>query len=977
MPRVYSAFVRSSQSALIAGFTLLLPSFLLAQDVTFLAGHNSPASQRDTSVNIAREGDFNRDGKPDLITVTSGTSDTSISILLGNGDGTFQPPATIITGGTYYADLAVGDFNGDGNLDVVALWEQNLNKFSVFLGNGDGTFQNPITTTLTSPPTLEGGLAAADLNGDKKTDLVLSGTAPQQGSSTVLVLMSNGDGTFQPPTSYVVPGSQVIVRVGDFNGDGKPDIVTSGLSVLLGNGNGTFQAPKTNSLSCGDPAYIVVGDFNNDGEDDLAVSGAVALSNGDGTFTAVCNTPYEPIVTADFNNDGLLDLVGEGPSVYLGKGDGTFQPAPSGFGSSLSTGFSAADFDGDGKIDLAGPGSGNNVTFVHGNGDGTFRGFASVAFSGFYIVSSWTIADLRRNGITDLLVFAQGDEDEGAVEIFLGNGNGTFQPTQFPAVFSVEGGAIGDFNNDGKPDLATGGDGLGVMLGNGNGTFGPLVTYNGGGGVPEVGDFNGDGNLDIVAGSDLFLGNGDGTFGFPVTINVGGIVADVNGDGKPDFVTGGGNNIDVYLNLGNLNFQLVQTPLNQNAIPLGLADLNHDGRLDLVATAGGGLLTLLGNGDGTFQLKGTFPVAASSVAFGDFNGDGNLDVATGGGNTVSVLLGNGDGTLQPAVSYDSGPDGAYGVFAADFNGDGKVDLAVMDSNGGGSGAIAILFNTVGLMPDISFSPNSLTFASRGVDTTSPAQKVMLQNTGGAALTISQIALSGTHAGDFAETNNCGSSLIANGSCTISVTFRPTASGPLSANLSVRDSVGNQTVALTGTGAPSLGLGIPSGDSDSATVSAGATAKYSISIGGAGLSGTATLACTGAPAGATCTVPASENVSATAATQFTVSVTTTAPTSAALERNGSPLSWFWATTLFGIVWLPFGRQPQHAARKIAAISSLLLVAFLVSCGGGSEGNGGPGGGGSGSGGTAAGTYNLMVTATMGGTNESQALKLIVN
>jgi len=855
---------------LVAGFILLLTSPLMAQNVTFLSGQNFPASQSNTSVYIAVEGDLNGDGKPDLITVTSGTSDTtSISILLGNGDGTFQPPATIITGGIYYATLAVGDFNGDGHLDFAALWTTYLNKFSVFLGNGDGTFQNPITTTLQNPPTLEGGLAAADFNGDGKADLVLSGTAPQQGSSAVLVLTSNGDGTFQSPTSYVVPGAQVIVRVGDFNGDGKPDIVTSDLSVLLGNGNGTFQTPTKNSLSCGNPSYIVVGDFNNDGKDDLAISGALALSNGDGTFTAVCNTPDAPNLAADFNNDGLLDLVslpsnssGVAASVYLGKGDGTFQP-PSTFRSSLSTGLSAADFDGDGKIDLAGPGGGNNVTVVHGNGDGTFRGYTLVGIGGFYQVPSWTTADLRRNGITDLLVFAYGSEGAGAVEIFLGNGNGTFQPTQVAAPGYEQGGAVGDFNNDGKLDLATGGDGLGVMLGNGDGTFGALTTYTGGGGIPQLGDFNGDGNEDIVVGSDLFLGNGDGTFGFPVTINVGGIVADVNGDGKPDFVASGGNAIDVYLNMGNLNFQLVQTPLNETAIPLGLADLNHDGRLDLVAAGGNGLLTLLGNGDGTFQLKGTFSAAAAgSVAFGDFNGDGNLDVATGGGSTVSMLLGNGDGTLQAAVNYDSGPvyNNTYGVFAADFNGDGKIDLATMNQGG-----IALLFNGVGVR--------------------------------------------------------------------------------------------------------TLGLGIPLGGSNSATVTAGSTATYTLAIGGQGISGTATLTCTGAPAGARCTLPGSENVSATTASMFTVSVST-AGRSASLQKSSS-FPWLWAMALVGMVWLPVGRRSRGCARKGAAISSLLLVMFLASCGGGSGG-----GGGGGSGGTPAGTYTLTVKATMGSTTQSQTLKLIV-
>jgi hypothetical protein len=279
---------------------------------------------------------------------------------------------------------------------------------------------------------------------------------------------------------------------------------------------------------------------------------------------------------------------------------------------------------------------------------------------------------------------------------------------------------------------------------------------------------------------------------------------------------------------------------------------------------------------------------------------------------------------------------------------------------------------VGLAPGVNIGPTSLTFAVQGINTTSPAQKVSLQNTGPQSLSITQIAISGTNATDFAESNNCGVSLASGDSCTISVTFTPTALGSRTATLTITDGVGVQTVALAGTGTTSLGLGIPAGGSGSASVAPGATAKYTLSIGGAQLSGTATLTCTGVPAGATCTVPGSANISATTPTQFTVSVTTTAPTSAAFEHHSLSLPWFWATALFGIVWLPFTQRSRHTARKIAAISSLLLVVFLVSCGGGTGGSSGGGG----TGGTPAGTYNLTVTATMGSTNESQTLTLTV-
>lgn len=296
-------------------------------------------------------------------------------------------------------------------------------------------------------------------------------------------------------------------------------------------------------------------------------------------------------------------------------------------------------------------------------------------------------------------------------------------------------------------------------------------------------------------------------------------------------------------------------------------------------------------------------------------------------------------------------------------------IVVADNSPGNPHIIQLAGN--GLAPSISVSPTTLTFVSQGLNTTSPAQKVMVTNTGTALLSISQIAITGTNAGDFAEINTCGLGIDAGTSCTISVTFTPTALGARTGTLTITDALGMQSVGMTGTGVMTLGLGIPSGGSSSATVSAGSTAKYTLAIGGGGISGAATLTCTGAPAKATCTVPSSENVSATKASTFTVSVSTTAPSSATLQHRGWSFAWFWATTLIGMVWLPLGRKSRRFAGRTAAILSLLLVTFLASCGGG---NGG--GGGSPSGGTPTGTYTLTVKATVGSTTQSQTLKLTV-
>lgn len=1004
MPRVRSAY-----TLITACLALLVPVRTSAQSVDFWAGRNSLASTADTTAVLTVEGDFNGDGKADLVTVTNGQHDTSLSMLLGNGDGTFQPPVTISTGPAQgIVGLEVGDFDGDGKLDFVSTTGPG-NAISVYLGNGDGTFQPPVTTTLSSPPQLADGLAVGDFNGDGKSDVALTASAPQQGAGTVEILIGNGDGTFGVPVVYPIPALSWKVAVGDFNGDGKLDLVTAGqgISLLLGNGDGTFQtAVNLSTLGCGEAIALVVGDFNRDGKDDLAVSDAVFLSNGDGTFQApLCNTIVSPNVVADFNNDGIPDLASissqgsysDGTSIYLGNGDGTFR-APFTFQSSLNplvlygsevAPISAADFNGDGKIDLAGPGagSGNNVTVVLGNGDGTLRAQLVLGTqvdngNGFFPFA-FTAADLRNDAKTDFVLFGQGGDQLGYVETILGNGNGSFQaPSVFYSGNMTFAGAVGDFNNDGKLDVVTIGysDQFAVLLGRGDGTFQPAVFYDSNFGTTAVavGDFDGDGNQDIVVpgqtGAQFYLGNGDGTFGFPVEV-AGvpvGLVGDFNGDGKPDIAACSSDIVDVFLNNGNLTFQEETTSTSTGCTAAAVADLNHDGKLDLVADVNGGVLILLGNGDGTFQSKGMFATAPNpgAVAVADLNGDGIPDLAVAcGGGSVSVLLGNGDGTFQSPVSYDAGPLGASGTVAADFNGDGRIDLATQNEFG-----LALLFNSAGLVPDVSVSPSSLTFAAEALKTTSPAQKVTLTNTGGANLVITQIAISGTDAGDFAESNTCGSVVDANASCTISVTFTPTALGTRRATLSITDTVGLQTVALTGTGSgsPNLGLGIPSGSSDSATVTAGVAAIYTLSIGGSGVTGTATLTCTGAPAAATCSVPTSVSVSATTASTFPVTVSTTASSNVALERKSSSLAWFWATALIGIVWLPVGGRSRRFLAKAAATVSLLLVTFLISCGGG-NGEGGT----AGSGGTPAGTYSLTVTATMAGMHQSQTLKLTVN
>ena len=252
-------------------------------------------------------GDFNMDGKPDIAAANSGSGD--ISVLLGNGDGTFQPAVNYASGGPSPLALAVGDFNNDGIPDL-AVEIANGGKLGILLGNGDGTFKPAKVFNVG----LSGGpksLLVLDLNNDGKADLAATGP-----NGAVIVLIGNGDGTFQTSTQSFT-GVTMAVTTGDFNLDGKPDLAVGtngGLFILLGNGDGSLQPPIAVTVS--DQAWdLAVGDFNGDGIPDLMeVNGEtnlhMFLGNGDGTFQAPTTyTGAEQVSVADLNRDGRSDLV--------------------------------------------------------------------------------------------------------------------------------------------------------------------------------------------------------------------------------------------------------------------------------------------------------------------------------------------------------------------------------------------------------------------------------------------------------------------------------------------------------------------------------------------------------------------------------------------------------------------------------------------------------------------------------------------
>jgi hypothetical protein len=312
-------------------------------------------------------GDFNGDGRADVAVVDS--SGSKVDVLLGNGDGTFQPFTSYAVAGA--SCVTVGDFNGDGKSDLAV---GSSSGIAVLLGTGNGAFQAVIYSAGNSP----GSLLVTDFNGDGKADLALS----DQGG--VAVMLGNGDGTFRQPVPYTIPGYPAIA-LADFNGDGIADISYSeppGVGVLLGNGDGTFRAAGTYSMGI-IPSPLVVSDFNGDGKADIAFVAEdgggvwVYLGNGDGTLRAPVifggYDLYFAIAVGDFNGDGKPDLAITNASVnalsvFMGNGDGTFQTAlnNSAPGAADLGSLVIEDLNGDGRIDIAGTGNGVSIFLALG-----------------------------------------------------------------------------------------------------------------------------------------------------------------------------------------------------------------------------------------------------------------------------------------------------------------------------------------------------------------------------------------------------------------------------------------------------------------------------------------------------------------------------------------------------------------------------------------------------------------------------------
>jgi hypothetical protein len=327
--------------------------------------------------------DLNGDGRVDL----AGSGANAVSVMLGNGDGTFRPKTDLPVGFQTQA-VAAGDFDSDGRVDLVVTLNSPQFSLALLTGTGTGTFNAPTffpnSSGFDSP-----AIVATDLNGDGRLDLVVMHsiacfTAPCRSARSITILLGNGNATFQTPSEIDVGTGPMAMAVLDLNRDGIKDVAIGGgnteLSILLGVGNGTFVRQTVVTLVPGGDLFsacndIGVGDVNRDGIQDLVVplgngeGNAILIGNGNGTFQVrsriQIDETFAPlhVAVADYNRDGLLDIartMGDGTNGLLqilrGNGDGTFQapnrylvPPPSRGGIVIITG----DWNADAKPDIA------------------------------------------------------------------------------------------------------------------------------------------------------------------------------------------------------------------------------------------------------------------------------------------------------------------------------------------------------------------------------------------------------------------------------------------------------------------------------------------------------------------------------------------------------------------------------------------------------------------------------------------------
>jgi hypothetical protein len=641
--------------------------------------------------------DLNGDGKPDLIYTDYGATATTSTthILLGNGNGTFSPGQTIGTAG---AAIAVADFDQDGHPDLEWVWStQGEGRVFFAQGHGDGTFGPPTELGTfaqigTATPQFS-YVMGARMHDTGDLDLLVEDVA----NSALFELTSDSSGTLVRLIGIRLPDGAGPMTTADLNGDGHTDLLIQGISgravdVFLGSANGILQKPISYTGRNGVQSMLLH-DLDADGHPDLLIEGlnghldilhgfpdgsfASTSEGGSGSFDGTTGVGGHLFAVADLNTSTgpayrIYATTPTGISVLQSQSNlsltlqGIYNAGPG------RTSFAVADFNSDGSPDLA-VDSPEGIAIVFGNEDGSLK--TSLAFSTGKPALSGVLGAFSSSATLDAAVSVAATQ----AQFLHGNGDGTFSllpaPTtpQSASPALIGSVAAGDFNGDGKLDLAitqngsttpATGTGLSVQYGNGDGTFGVAT--------PLVGSFFG-----TSVSTDL---NGDG-------------IADLaNVDSTGDHVLSGQKNGTFTAS----NLAVSNSGSGTNLVASG--DLNHDGMADLVFEDGGAWRVYLSGGGGGFVPSGGLPgvsgvtgMVAGAVSVADLDGDGNGDVvvafdnagadhahpSAAVSNSVYIWYGKGDGTfdapvvLTPSRNY-------YQLAVVDIDGDGKLDLVMSD-----------------------------------------------------------------------------------------------------------------------------------------------------------------------------------------------------------------------------------------------------------------------------------------------------------
>ena len=833
--------------------------------------------------NYIATGDFNNDGNTDF--ATANYLANTVSIRLGNGAGGFSITATVNVGVNPNC-IAIGDFNNDGRPDFATANYINgysTNTASVRLGNGSGGFTG--TTELNSNYSAQ-SIAVGDFNGDGKLDI-----ATANPNDYISLFMGNGSGGFGSFVSLIPYNINNGLVVGDLNNDGIHDIVTTfiqGNTILLGKRSGISITGNSDSIFDGSttPSQINNTDFGlipvsystsrafairNDGAVSLVVN-SISITGTDAanfsvggitlpltvpaastaTFRIACNSSSTGIKSARIHVNNTECTLGDYDfsvqAFVAAPSLGTYQPVtlPAG-GNATVTPLAAptnvtslfvtttSSFNGilivnpatgvvsitDAKpagVYLVTVRSGNAVqtfTLTVTNPDcsqGTFLNPVDISTNPYPF--SLAVGDFNNDGHQDFVI---SDNYGGNLSLKLGNGSGGFSGTT--SIYSGDNFygplVVGDINGDGNQDIAYCSyytNKIVILLGDGLGSFSKAneVTVSGNPVYLILDDFNNDGKLDFASlqGSSVSVRLGDGTGSFSGTTEITSLSGsesilsgDFNNDGKRDLAIPNSFTSNVFIRLGDgLGNFSGTTSVNVGVTPLSIAlgDFNNDGKQDFaVANLSSTFISVrLGDGLGGFTNAPNVNVAVgpSRIMVGDFNGDGNQDLAT---NSVLVLYGNGTGNFTPNTNIPMPPN-VISLAVGDFNEDKLEDIITSnnvvapDSTSflylGAANEINITGNSNNIIDgSTSVSPTNNTDFGTITSNTPVIKNYIIQNSGFLPLTISSITKTGVNPSEFVVSGiSLPIILPSGGSTTFNITFTPVVSGIRSAVIHINN-----------------------------------------------------------------------------------------------------------------------------------------------------------------------------------------------